>query len=95
MKIEVGQRFDFEVDREDVMATDKGPIIATWYHLGNPIYVELSLTKSLTDKIRAYFYNTRSRSALLSIARISKTKYTVNPTVVLINRVKKDIKQVK
>ncbi len=92
MKIEVGQRFDFEVDREDVMSVDKGSIIATWYHLGNPIYVELSMTKSLAEEMRAHFYNTRSRTALLSVARISKTKYVVSPTVVLINRKAKDLK---
>ncbi|MCL4480642.1 MAG: hypothetical protein M1113_04050 [Candidatus Thermoplasmatota archaeon] len=95
MKIEVGQRFDFEIDREDVVGTDKGPIIATWYHLGNSIYVELALTKSLADEIRSYFISNSSKTALLSITRVSKTKYIVSPTVVLLNRKTKDLKQIK
>ncbi len=95
MKIEIGQRFDFEVDREDVESTESGSIIATWYHMGNPIYVELSVNKTMIQEIRKLFRENRNRTALISIARISKSKYVVNPTVVVLNRQLKDIKQVK
>ncbi len=95
MKIEVGQRFDFEVDREDVENTESGSIIATWYHMGNPIYVELSVNKTMIHEIRSIFRNNRNKTALISIARISKSKYVVTPTVVLLNKQLKDVKQVK
>lgn len=95
MKIEIGQRFDFEIDREDVENVESGSIIATWFHMGNQIYVELMVSKTLVKEIKEFFKTNRNRSALVSIARISKSKYIVSPTVVLVNKQLKDIKQVK
>jgi hypothetical protein len=57
--------------------------------------VELALTKSLADEIRSYFISNSSKTALLSITRVSKTKYVVSPTVVLLNTRTKDLKQLK
>ena len=95
MKIEIGQRFDFEIDREDVEDVDSGSIIATWFHMGNQIYVELVVSKTLVREIKNFFDTTKNKTALISIARISKTKYIVSPTVVLVNRQLKNLKQVK
>lgn len=86
MKIEVGQRFDFEVDREDVEETEEGSIIATWYHMGSPIYVELIVNKSLIREIRKIFKDNVRKTALVSITRVSKSRYVVEPTVVLVNK---------
>lgn len=95
MKIEIGQRFDFEIDREDVENVESGSIIATWFHMGNQIYVELMVSKSLVKEIRNFFKTNRNKTALISIARISKSKYIVSPTIVLVNKQLKDIKQIK
>lgn len=95
MKIEIGQRFDFEIDREDVESVESGSIIATWYHMGNQIYVELMVSKTLVREIRNFFTTNRNKTALVSIARISKSRYIVSPTIVLINKQIKDVKQVK
>jgi hypothetical protein len=95
LKIEVGQRFDFEVDREDIEGADGDSIIATWYHMGNPIYVELKVNKSLLKEIDKFFTNNVKRTALISISRISKSKYAVTPTIVLLNRHQRDVKQLK
>ncbi len=95
MKIEIGQRFDFEIDREDVENVDSGSIIATWFHMGNQIYVELVVSKTLVKEIRTFFDTTRNKTALISIARISKSKYIVSPTIVLVNKQLKNLKQVK
>ncbi len=86
MKIEVGQRFDFEVDREDIEEIEEGSIIATWYHMGSPIYVELMVNKSLVKEIRKIFKNNLRKTALVSITRVSKSRYVVEPTVVLVNK---------
>ncbi len=82
----MGQRFDFEVDREDVEETEEGSIIATWYHMGSPIYVELMVNKSLVREIRKIFKDNAKKTALVSISRVSKSRYVVEPTVVLVNR---------
>ncbi len=95
MKIEVGQRFDFEVDREDVELVDEGSIIATWYHMGNPIYVELNVNKSLISEIRKVFSDNKKKNVLVSIFRISQKKYVITPTVVLVNRQMGGINQIK
>lgn len=95
MKIEVGQRFDFEVDREDVELVDEGSIIATWYHMGNPIYVELSVNKSLISEIRNVFRDNKRKNVLISIFRVSQKKYVITPTVVLVNRQMGGINQIK
>jgi len=83
------------VDREDIESVESGSIIATWYHMGNPIYVELSVNRSLSREIRKVFRNNHNKTALISIARVSKSRYVVSPTVVLLNRAIKDVKQVK
>lgn len=95
MKIEIGQRFDFEIDRDDIEGVENGSIIATWYHMGNQIYVELVVNKTLVGEIRTFFKSNKNETALISIARISKSKYIVSPTVVLVNRQLKDVKQIK
>ncbi|MCL4332092.1 MAG: hypothetical protein M1162_01045 [Candidatus Thermoplasmatota archaeon] len=86
MKIAVGQRFDLEVDREDIDNVQEGSIIATWYHMGEPIYVELQVNKSMLSEIRKLFLNKKQRSALFSITRVSTSKYVVEPTVVLLKK---------
>ncbi|AKA49641.1 hypothetical protein IX51_11605 [uncultured archaeon] len=86
MKIDVGQRFDFEVDREDIEEIEEGSIIATWYHMGSPIYVELMVNKSLVKEIRKIFKDNLRKTALVSITRVSKSRYVVEPTVVLVNK---------
>lgn len=83
------------MDREDIESVESGSIIATWYHMGNPIYVELSVNRSLSREIRKVFRNNHNKTALISIARVSKSRYVVSPTVVLLNRAIKDVKQVK
>ncbi|GGM73960.1 hypothetical protein GCM10007108_09910 [Thermogymnomonas acidicola] len=95
MKIEVGQRFDLEIDREDVEGENPGPIIATWYHMGTPIYVELSVNKSLLRALRDFFRKYGRKSAIVSIARVSRYRYEVTPTVVLLNRQGNDVRQMK
>ena len=85
MRIEVGQKFDFEIDREDIDGKDCNAIIATWYHDGNPIFVELYPTKSLLSELRKFFNTASERTALISITRISKSKYIVKSTVVVLN----------
>lgn len=95
LKIEIGQRFDFEVDREDIETVEEGSIIATWYHMGNPIYVELVVNRSMIKEIRKVFASNKKKTALISIARVSKSKYTVEPTVVLLNKQRKDLTQMK
>ncbi len=91
MRIEIGQRVDIEVDREDVERVSKGSIIATWYNMGIPIYIELFVNKSLISEIRKMFENNNRKTALISITRISKSKYVVEPTVVVLNKQRRDI----
>lgn len=86
MKIAVGQRFDMEVDREDIENVVEGSIIATWYHMGEPIYVELQVNKSMLSEIRRLFVSEKQKSALFSIERKSNSKYVVEPTVVLVKK---------
>ncbi len=91
MRIEIGQRVDIEVDREDVERVSKGSIIATWYNMGIPIYIELFVNKSLISEIRKMFENNNRKAALISITRISKSRYVVEPTVVVLNKQRRDI----
>ncbi|MGC8608886.1 MAG: hypothetical protein ACP5UV_03335 [Thermoplasmata archaeon] len=91
MRIEIGQRVDIEVDREDIEKVSKGSIIATWYNMGVPIYVELFVNKSLISEIRKMFENNNRKTALISITRISKSKYAVEPTVVVLNKQRRDV----
>ncbi|MEM0155066.1 MAG: hypothetical protein QW597_00450 [Thermoplasmataceae archaeon] len=95
MKIEIGQRLEFEVDREDILEADSRSIIATWYHLGTPIFVELTVSKTLLAELRKLFKGNERKSALVSIARVSKTKYNIEPTMVLVNAPKKNITPLK
>ncbi len=86
MKIEIGEKYDFEIDRSDIENVNEGSIIATYYNMGNPIYVELVINKSLGDEIRKFFINSNKKSALISITRISKLKYKITPTIVILNK---------
>jgi len=95
LKIEIGQRIDVEVEREDVERVSKGSIIAIWYNRGVPIYVELFVNKSLVYEIRKMFANNNRKSALISITRISKSKYIVEPTVVVLNKQRTDLTPMK
>ena len=64
----------------------EGSVIATYYSLGNPIYVELIINRSLSKEINKFFANTDKKSAIISIERISKSKYRITPTIVILNR---------
>ncbi|MCL4328582.1 MAG: hypothetical protein M1410_03250 [Candidatus Thermoplasmatota archaeon] len=86
MRIAVGQRLDLEVDREDLENMAGNSIIATWYHLGEPIYIELQVNQSMLAAIRGAFHNEHQSSALFSLARVSAKKYVVEPTVVLLKK---------
>ena len=86
MKIEVGEKYDFEIERSDIENVEDGSIIATYYSMGNPVYVELLINKSLSREIRKFFINTDKKSALISIYRISKSKYKITPTIVILNK---------
>lgn len=95
MRIEIGQRLEFEVDREDILGTNNTSIIATWYHLGTPIFVELAVSKTLMTELRKLFIGNDKKSALVSISRVTKTKYTIEPTMVLVNAQKRNITPLK
>jgi hypothetical protein len=95
LKIEVGQRLEFEVDREDILGTNNTSIIATWYHLGTPIFVELAVSKTLMAELSKLFKGNDRKTALVSISRVSKAKYVVEPTMVLINSQRKNITPLK
>lgn len=95
LKIEIGQRFDFEIDREDLNESGSGVIIATWYHNGTAIFVELYPNKSLLSSLKRYFETTAERTILVSIARISRLKYSITPTIVVLNNHQKDMTQIK
>ena len=86
MKIEVGEKYDFEIERSDIEDVEEGSIIATYYSMGNPVYVELLINKSLSREIRKFFINTDKKSALISIYRMSKSKYKITPTIVILNK---------
>ena len=83
MKIEIGEKYDFEIERSDIEDVEEGSIIATYYSMGNPVYVELLINKSLSREIRKFFINTDKKSALISIYRMSKSKYKITPTIVI------------
>ena len=84
MRIEVGQKIDVEIDLEDLFDPVDNKIVATWFHKGSPIYVELEINQTLVKEIMRHFENTKRRSVLLSISRISQRKYLVQPTVVVV-----------
>jgi hypothetical protein len=86
VKIEIGEKYDFEIERSDIENVREGSIIATYYNMGNPIYVELILNKSLANEIRKFFMHSNKKSALISITRISKLKYRITPTIVILNK---------
>ncbi len=86
MKIEVGEKYDFEIERSDIENVVEGSVIATYYRLGNPICVELIINKSLSREINKFFENTDKKSALISIERLSKAKYRITPTIVILNK---------
>lgn len=80
----MGQKIDVEIDLEDLFDPVDNKIVATWFHRGNPIYVELEINQTLVKEILKQFENSRKRTVLLSISRVSQRKYTVQPTVVVI-----------
>jgi hypothetical protein len=86
LKIEVGEKYDFEIERSDIENVVEGSVIATYYRLGNPICVELIINKSLSREINKFFENTDKKSALISIERVSKAKYRITPTIVILNK---------
>ncbi len=86
MRLEIGQKIDVEVDLEDLFDQVDKKIIATWFHKGNPIYVELEVTTTLVNQILKFFENTKKRTALLSITRLSQRKYEVQPTLVVVSK---------
>jgi hypothetical protein len=86
LKLEVGQRIDIEVDLEDLFDQVDNKIIATWFHKGNPIYIELEVSAALVKQILKYFENTKKRSALLSVTRVSQRKFEVQPAMVVVSK---------
>ena len=86
MKIEIGEKYDFEMERSDIENVKEGSVIATYYSLGNPIYVELVINRSLSKEINKFFANSDKKSAIISIERVSKSKYRIIPTIVILNR---------
>ena len=86
MKIEIGEKYDFEIERSDIENVKEGSVIATYYSLGNPIYVELVINRSLSKEINKFFANSDKKSAIISIERVSKSKYRIIPTIVILNR---------
>ncbi len=80
----MGQKIDVEIDLEDLFDPVDNKIVATWFHRGNPIYVELEINQTLVKQILRQFESSRKRTALLSIKRVSPRKYVVQPTVVVI-----------
>ncbi len=87
MKLSLGQKIDVEIDREDLeLAPAYNYVIATWYHKGNPIYVELETNKTMIKEIWKVFDGNDRKSALFSIFRASEKKYIVEPTMVILNR---------
>ncbi len=86
MKIEIGEKYDFEIEKSDIESLASGSIIATYYNLGNPVYVELIINKSLSAEINKFFANTNKKSAIISIERTSKSRYRITPTIVILNR---------
>ncbi len=86
MKIEIGEKYDFEIERADIESIEEGSIIATYYNMGNPVYVELLINKSMSREIKKFFINTEKKSALISIYRVSKSKYKITPTIVILNK---------
>ncbi len=77
---------DLEIDRDEVMETDRKSVIATWYHLGNVIYIELAVTKSMMREIRKLYLDRSCKSQIFSITRLTKMKYLVEPTMVLLKK---------
>ncbi|MEM0139231.1 MAG: hypothetical protein QXZ44_01260 [Ferroplasma sp.] len=86
MKIEIGEKYDFEIEKSDIENLARGSIIATYYNLGNPVYVELIINKSLSREINKFFANNNRKSGIISIERLSKSKYRISPTIVILNR---------
>lgn len=86
MKIEIGEKYDFEIEKSDIENVEEGSVIATYYNLGNPIYVELVINRSLSKEINRFFANSDKKSAIISIERLSKSKYRITPTIVILNR---------
>lgn len=85
MQLQIGQRIDVELERDEVIL-DRKSVLAIWYHMGRTIYIELNTNKSMLKEIRKSFFDRNYKSQLLSITRISRKKYSVEPTMVVVNK---------
>ena len=85
MEISVGQKIELEIDNEDLNFGFKKSIIVTWYQKGFPIYVELSMNKSLFLALKKYANGNKSHSSIVSVFRKGRTKYIVEPAIVVVN----------
>lgn len=86
LQVQIGQRMDLEIDRDEIMDDERKSVIATWYHLGNVIYIELTVNKNMLKEIRKLFSDKPSKSQIFSITRLTKMKYLVEPTMVLLKK---------
>ncbi|MCL5665693.1 MAG: hypothetical protein M1315_02515 [Candidatus Thermoplasmatota archaeon] len=85
VQLQIGQRIDVELDREEVVM-DRKSVLAIWYHMGKTIYIELNTNKSMLKEIRKSFSERNYKTQLLSITRISRKRYSVEPTMVVVNK---------
>lgn len=86
LHLQIGQRMDLEIERDEIMNGDIKSVIAIWYHLGNRIYIELAVTKNMLREIRKLYGESSCKSQIFSVTRLTKLKYNVEPTMVLLNR---------
>lgn len=86
MEISIGQKIDIEVDNEDLMGGYQKTVIVTWYQKGFPIYVELSMNKSLFSALKKHASESKSHNSIISIYRMGRTKYVVEPAIIIVNR---------
>lgn len=77
---------DLEIDRDEIFGDERKSVIATWYHLGNVIYIELQMTKSMLRAIRKMFDEKTGKSQIFSLTRVSKMKYIAEPTMVVLKK---------
>ncbi|MHB8360480.1 MAG: hypothetical protein ACYDAO_01740 [Thermoplasmataceae archaeon] len=86
MEISVGQSIDIEIDNEDIMTGYKKNLIVTWYQKGFPIYVEMVLNKSFFTALKKYVSVAKGTNSIISVYRKSRTKYVIEPAIVIINK---------
>ncbi len=78
---------DLEIDRDEIIGVERKSVIATWYHLGNVIYIELQMTRNMLREIRKMYEDRACKSQIFSLTRVSKMKYVAEPTMVLLKKV--------